>query len=104
MNYDAKQLRVKPWDKLSNLWIIALFKSQSEWTIIKTFPKELFCRRAYGYSHPRLSDLTKELNCKAFYLKVHHDNPEFLLEADATGYTFKSPTPDFFSQCNYTLP
>jgi hypothetical protein len=93
LNYDAKQLKLKPWDKLPTLWIIALSKSLSGWTVIKTFPKGLFCRRAYGYSHSRLSDLTEELNCKAFYLEVHHDNPEFLLEADARGYTFLSCCP-----------
>lgn len=93
LNYDAKQLRVKPWKKLPNLWIIALFKSQSKWTVIKTFPSDLFCRPASGFNHLRLSTLTKRLNCKSFYLDVHHDNPEFLLESNSTGDTFLSGCP-----------
>ena len=67
LNGDPEQLRLNyPEEKLPSLWIVALFKEANGWTVIKTFPKALFCGRAFGANRPRLLYLTERLNCKNF--------------------------------------
>jgi hypothetical protein len=88
IDYAVDDLRNKPWDKLTNLSLIALFKTESGWTIIKTFPERLFCRRSSNNNRLRLSFLAQLLNCNAFYLEASHQDREFLLEANAKGDTF----------------
>lgn len=88
INYAVDNLRDRPWNKLTNLYLVALFKSKSGWTIIKTFPNGLFCRRSSNNNRLRLSFLAQSLNCNAFYLEANHQYQEFLLEINAKGDTF----------------
>jgi len=93
LQYTLNQLLNRPWEKLSNLWIICLFKGANQWTIIKTFPTGILCGRAYNANRPRLSNLTKQIKCSAFHLEVHQDVGGFLFEANAMGHTFLSGCP-----------
>ncbi len=91
LDFEPEQLRLNyPEEKLPNLWIVALFKSDNQWTVIKTFPTGILCHRAKGANRPRLSYLTEQLNCNAFHLEVHRDVEGFLLETDPAGNTFLS--------------
>lgn len=78
-------------EKSSNLWVICLFPSKFErWTVIKTFPTGLLCGRPLKSARSRLSRLSEELKCNAFYLEVQDGISGFLFESDATGKTFLS--------------
>lgn len=90
---DLEQLYRRPRDIALNLWIVGLFIGTSGWTIVKTWPNGLLCRRAKDASRPRLSALAIQLGCDVFHLEVHDSVEGFLLEADATGRTFLSGCP-----------
>ncbi|WP_107666606.1 hypothetical protein [Cyanothece sp. BG0011] len=94
LDFEPKQLRLNyPEEKLPNLWIIALFKSNNEWITIKTFPTGILCERSFNATRPRLSYLTERLNCNAFHLEVHEDDYGYLLETDASGHIALSGSP-----------
>ncbi|MDZ8227878.1 MULTISPECIES: hypothetical protein [unclassified Nostoc] len=88
-----EELSYTPWLLLPELWIVALFVGASGWTIVKTQPNELLCRRARGASRPRLSELAMQIDCNAFHFGAYGHNG-ILLEADAMGQTFISGTVD----------
>ncbi|MEH2282919.1 MAG: hypothetical protein V7K90_16585 [Nostoc sp.] len=88
-----EELRQTPWLLLPNLWIVGLFVSTPGWTIVKTEPNELLCRRARGAARPRLSELAMQIGCNAFHLGAYGHNG-ILLEADAMGQTFISGSVD----------
>ncbi|MEL6438901.1 MAG: hypothetical protein AAFQ80_06570 [Cyanobacteria bacterium J06621_8] len=78
-------------EKSSNLWVVCLFPSQlGRWTVIKTFPTGLLCGRPLNSDKSRLSSLSAELKCNAFYLEVQAGICGFLFESDAMGKTFLS--------------
>lgn len=78
-------------EKSSNLWVICLFPSKLDrWTVIKTFPTGLLCGRPSNSDRTRLSILSEELKCNAFYLEVQDGIGGFLFESDAMGETFLS--------------
>ncbi|MBD2168191.1 hypothetical protein H6G04_27795 [Calothrix membranacea FACHB-236] len=84
-----EELRQTPWLLLPDLWIVGLFVSTPGWTIVKTEPNELLCRRARGAARPRLSELAMQIGCNAFHFGAYgHDG--ILLEVDAMGHTFIS--------------
>lgn len=101
LTIDPEELYRQPWVIWSKLWIIGLFVGTGGWTGIKTWPPELFCKRAFGASRPRLSALTMQLGCEAFHLKVYQSTWGFLLEADAAGHTFISGSAGSDAQDNY---
>lgn len=84
-----QELRHNSWLLLCDLWIVGLFVGAPGWTIVKTKPNELLCRRAKGANRPRLSELAMRLDKDAFHIGAY-GNFESLLEADAFGYTFVS--------------
>jgi hypothetical protein len=89
LNCAPEQLRLNyPEAKLPDLWIVGLFEAANDWTVIKTFPTGLLCKRALGAERPRLSYLSERLNCNSFHLEVYEDVGGFLFEADASGHTF----------------
>jgi hypothetical protein len=75
---------------LSDFWLVGLFVGTPGWTIVKTAPNELFCRRAKGADRPRLSELAMRLGCDAFHWGVYDSDFSILLEADTTGRIFIS--------------
>ena len=78
-------------EKSSNLWVISLFPSKlGRWTVIKTFPTGLLCGRPLNSSRTRLSFLSEEIKCNAFYLEVQKGISGFLFESDPMGKTFLS--------------
>ena len=87
---NLKQLRTHPEYTASNLWMVGLFPRDNGWTIIKTWPHDLFCQRAAGANRPRLSALAMQLRCDAFHFWVSRSLNSILLEADAKGRTFTS--------------
>lgn len=88
-----EELRQTPWLLLPELWIVGLFVGAPGWTIVKTEPNELLCRRARGAARLRLSELAMQIGCNAFHFGAYgHDG--ILLEADAMGQTFISGTVD----------
>ena len=75
-------------EKSSNLWVVCLFPTKFDrWTIIKTFPTGLLCGRPLDSNRTRLSFLSEELKCSAFYLEVQDGISGFLLESNAMGKT-----------------
>lgn len=88
-----EELRHTPWLLLRDLWIVGLFVGAPGWTIVKTEPNELLCRRARGASRPRLSELAMQISCNAFHLGAY-DHFGILLEADALGHTLISGAVD----------
>ncbi|WP_445636308.1 hypothetical protein NSTC745_01187 [Nostoc sp. DSM 114161] len=94
-----EKLRQTPWLLLRDLWIVGLFVSTQGWTIVKTEPSELLCRRARGATRPRLSQLAMQIGCNAFHFGAygHHG---ILLEADAMGQTFISGSVDRIEEEN----
>jgi len=85
-----RELRSRPWKIRPYLWVIGLFVGRLGWTIVKTSPVELLCRRARGANRPRLSELAIQSGCDAFHYRVHDRFWGALLEADASGRTFAS--------------
>ena len=75
---------------LKQLWIIGLFPGVSGWTIIKTQPDELMCRRPENGTNPRLSKLATNINSKAFHWGVYSSSFGIILEADEKGGFFVS--------------
>lgn len=73
-----------PWLLLCDLWIVGLFVGAPGWTIVKTQPNELLCRRAKGADLLRLSELAMQTGHDAFHLGVY-GSFGILLEADAKG-------------------
>ncbi|MDF5726041.1 MAG: hypothetical protein PUP91_37470 [Rhizonema sp. PD37] len=88
-----EELHHTPWLLLRDLWIVGLFVGAPGWTIVKTEPNELLCRRARGASCPRLSELAMQIGCNAFHLGAY-DHFGILLEADALGHTLISGAVD----------
>ena len=75
-------------EKSSNLWVVCLFPTKfGQWTVIKTFPTGLLCGRPSDSDRTRLSFLSEELKCSAFYLEVQDGISGFLFESDAMGKT-----------------
>lgn len=87
---NSEQLRYLPAWERPRLWIISLFSGSDGWTIVKTWPNELFCARVEGATCPRLSALAMQLRRDAFHFRVVRDICGILLEADATGQIFLS--------------
>ena len=79
-----------PWQTLPNLAIVGLFVGAKGWTIVKTAPMELLCRRVRGATRLRLSELAIQLGCDAFHYSAYSGFEGILLEADANGNTFIS--------------
>ncbi|MDZ8187527.1 MAG: hypothetical protein RMX96_22090 [Nostoc sp. ChiSLP02] len=88
-----EELRQTPWLLLRNLWIVGLFVSTQGWTIVKTEPSELLCRRARDAARPRLSELAMQIDCNAFHFSAY-GHYGILLEANAMGQTFISGSVD----------
>jgi hypothetical protein len=78
-----------PWE-LGCPVIIALFPGRGGWTIVKIFPVRFLCERTAGINRSRLSALSMQLGCDAFYLGVYERVVGMLLEADAAGRIFVS--------------
>ncbi len=79
-------LRNRPYATAWDLWIVGLFVGNLGWTIIKTSPAELLCRRAIGATRPRILELAMQTGCNAFHLGVYQTDYGVLLEADAQGH------------------
>ncbi|RCJ24035.1 hypothetical protein A6770_28730 [Nostoc minutum NIES-26] len=88
-----EELSNTPWLVLRDVWIVGLFVGAPGWTIVKTQPNELLCRRARSVLSPRLSQLTMQIGCNAFHLGAY-DHFGILLEADAVGHIFISGAVD----------
>lgn len=87
---DLEQLFSHPEYIVGNLWMIGLFPGDNGWSIVKTWPYNLFCKRAAGASRCRLSALAMLLGCDTFHFWVHRSVNGILLEADAKGQIFTS--------------
>jgi hypothetical protein len=85
---EIKQQIYRPWETVPELWIIGLFVGVSGWTIVKTVPTELLCRRAQGATCSRLSELAMQIGCGAFHLSVYGSTQGILMEVDARGRIF----------------
>ncbi|MBN3925617.1 hypothetical protein [Nostoc sp. NMS4] len=92
---DSEQLRYLPAWERPRLWLISLCRGEDGWTIVKTWPNELFCARVEGVTRPRLSALAMQLGCDVFHFRVVRDICGILLEADATGHIFLSGWNDY---------
>jgi hypothetical protein len=79
-----------PWQTVPNLAIVGLFVGAKGWTIVKTAPMELLCRRVRDTTHLRLSALAIQLGCDAFHYSAYSGFEGIILEADANGRTFIS--------------
>jgi hypothetical protein len=79
-----------PWQTLPNLAIVGLFVGAKGWTIIKTSPMELLCRRVRGANCLGLSALAIELGCEAFHYSAYSGFQGILVEVDASGNTLVS--------------
>ncbi|MEL6442412.1 MAG: hypothetical protein AAFQ80_24605 [Cyanobacteria bacterium J06621_8] len=66
------------------LLIVALASSNNDWTVVRTYPSEWLFLRANGV-RPRLSEISMQLNCNAFYYRVIYDSNNLLMEVDAKG-------------------
>ncbi len=66
------------------LLIVALASGKNGWTIVRTYPNEWLFLRANGI-RPRLSDVSMQLKCNAFYYRVIHDSDNLLMEVDSKG-------------------
>lgn len=77
---------------IRELWLIGLFPGASNWTIIKTAPQEIMCRRdsRNNNSKPKLSELAVKIGYKAFHWSVYYDNYGILLETNENGNTVVS--------------
>ena len=84
------KLRHFPAEVETYLWVIGLFVGNLGWTIVKTSPYELLCRRARSAMRPLLSELAMQTSCDAFHSRVEERYWGALLEADASGQTFVS--------------
>ncbi|OYE06629.1 hypothetical protein [Nostoc sp. 'Peltigera membranacea cyanobiont' 232] len=80
------ELRDRSYLTAWDLWIVGLFVGKLGWTIIKTSPAELLCRRARGVCLPRISRLAMQIGCNAFHLGVYQTDYGVLLETDAQGH------------------
>lgn len=89
---NIERISIHPEGTVRDLWIVGLFSGSDGWTIIKTWPYELLCQRARGINHPRLSELSIQLNCDAFHFRVSI-GVNVLLEVDANGCIFISGWP-----------
>ncbi|MEH2349293.1 MAG: hypothetical protein V7K55_15150 [Nostoc sp.] len=86
---DVKKLRRYNSKLSSELWAFGVFVGALEWTIVKTFPDELLCRRAKDAERPRLSELAIHLGTDAFYIGYGEEGSIFM-ETDARGGIFTS--------------
>ncbi|MEH1796292.1 MULTISPECIES: hypothetical protein [unclassified Nostoc] len=86
---DVKKLRRYNSKLSSELWAFGVFVGALEWTIVKTFPDELLCRRAKDAERPRLSELAIQLRTDAFYIGYGEEGSIFM-ETDAKGGIFIS--------------
>lgn len=66
------------------LIMVALASGKNGWAIVRTYPNEWLFLRANGV-RPRLSDISMELKCNAFYYQVIHDSGNLLMEIDPEG-------------------
>jgi hypothetical protein len=85
-----QKLRSSPLEMKSCLGIIGLFEGNSGWTVIKTEPSELFCRKAKNTSFPLLAKLARQTKCNAFHHTVADREWGVLLEVSNSGKTFAS--------------
>ena len=85
LTVEIEKLRYPNLGQRPPLLIVGLGIGQQDWTIIKTYPNEWLFLRAPGSDRPRLSTLTLQLECDAFYYRVVDDFDSFLLETDAKG-------------------
>ncbi|MGB5634122.1 MAG: hypothetical protein WBM44_23955 [Waterburya sp.] len=88
---------------IKKVLIIVLFPGASEWTVIKTIPKEFLCRRSNNSSKPRLSELTVQSNCQAFHWSVYHGTFGVLLEANKQGDIFLSGSHSAYNKLDRRL-
>lgn len=101
LSIELEQLRTLPGRERPRLWVVGLFFGTGGWTIVKTWPRDLFCVRAEGASHPRLSDLAMQLRCDTFHFYVARDICGVLMEANAAGHIFISGQSDYEGVANY---
>ncbi len=87
MSYE--NLRRESWRLMREFWIVGLFVGPEGWSILKTAPNELFCRRAINSDSPRLSELAKSCNCNIFHWGAY-DCFCILLEVNADGCIYIS--------------
>ncbi len=78
------------WQLIREVLLIGLFSGASDWTFIKTQPKEFLCRRGKNDLKPRLSKLATQIKSRAFHWSVYQDNYGILLEVDEKGNVFVS--------------
>lgn len=84
LSIDVEKLYRNPWLLCDEIWTISLFIGATGWTIVKTLPEEILCRRAIGAERPRLSELAMQISSDAFYLGVYNSH-KILMEVDAQG-------------------
>ncbi|MDF5722764.1 MAG: hypothetical protein PUP91_20265 [Rhizonema sp. PD37] len=77
----------------NELWMFGLFAGELGWTIVKSFPRNLLCRRAQDVDRPRLSQLVMQLGTDAFYIG-YSEEISLLMETDAKGSIFISGSVD----------
>jgi hypothetical protein len=94
--------RLYPWDRAEDLWIVGLLPGTAGWTIVKTCPNDLLCRRAIDSDRPRLSTLAMQIGCNAFHLGVYGSH-DILLEANASGEISISGYLDSQTDKNYRI-
>ncbi|MDF5722760.1 MAG: hypothetical protein PUP91_20240 [Rhizonema sp. PD37] len=82
-----KTLLSCPWKITPYLWVMGLFVGNQGWTIVKTSPSKLLCKRAGGAIRPRLSSLAMQTGCETFHYMVNDRHWGVLQEVDASGRT-----------------
>jgi hypothetical protein len=94
LTFDPKQLaKIKMKDR-PKLCVVGLFCGEEDWTIIKTYPKELLCKRNTNSDCPRLSELAMNLGCDSFHYRAVRDLDGILMAADSSGRIFVSGSND----------
>jgi hypothetical protein len=81
---------IYPWQTVPNLAIVVLFVGANGWTIVKTSPMELLCRRVQGATRLGLSTLAIQLGCGAFHFSAYSGSYGIFAEVDPRGSTFVS--------------
>lgn len=88
MNFYSREERY--WQLIREVLLIGLFPGDSDWTFVKTQPREFLCRRSKNNLKPRLSELATQIKSKAFHWSTYQDNYGILLEADEKSNVFVS--------------
>ncbi|MEM7758414.1 MAG: hypothetical protein AAF298_09860 [Cyanobacteria bacterium P01_A01_bin.40] len=81
---DIENLKTRYRNERPPLLIVALASGKNDWTVVRTYPNEWLFLRANGV-RPRLSDISMQLECNAFYYRVIYDSDNLLMEVDSKG-------------------